>query len=837
MGQEHSRPPQTPPPPESPPSDYSPPSPESDEFILDLVLEASRLASKYVPACHFYAKGHCNRGDHCAFRHDKEPSTSESVQSSQDSSKPLCRYYVKGNCNRGSSCLFRHDDASRPNGQESSVKRGAPCRFFLKGRCNKGESCPFQHDNTIKAQDTPQNSNKKPSSFSRKLGGADIEFAAGATVSSLTFGDPSAARNSEAAHNSLQMSSVSCQWNRAQKKVWIYYGQSDTACRAAAALNGAEFHGTRIKAVYEGVTVCRDPKSTLTLVHTTLLENVNQSLSYRELKDYCSGRTVHPKHIVFGDLSYEVREARSIITKTLEKCGPVLDFHVNTTRDMSKVTAIARFEQPEDAQRAVKELNGTNITELGNSPFYITPVFAVRFTLRQDLYSAIAKDLKDLISKLSAANDVEIVAYNTDAQSTGPPSLRIHGKDAQSVARAKSSLESILAGTICVNGNNTTGAKLLWDPFFARYEGIIWLRDRMSQLGVFIYADARRGQLRFYGDQDMKEIANIMLAQKCQELETARQKHKIGLDERLFRAALSGGVKRAEEILGAERVELEITPTAKFLTISGSEQDARAIREILQSEYGADRNTFISGQSSQGNTGQNLMTQKDSEKVDEDACAVCWTEPSIPYKTHCNHLYCADCFDNQVNAAITGINKSLPLVCCHDSCGRAFGLDELRNALSSDRFEALMKASFESYVKSQPQNFRYCPTPDCDQIYRVTSAHKNTDAKTSRNFYCPSCLTAVCTSCHFLSHVGYSCAEYEKLKKDAERDAQQFAAWKKDHDARDCPKCGSTIEKNEGCNHMECVGCKAHICWFCMMVFVSGSECYAHMSDSHDWNY
>ena len=138
------------------PQEYSPPSPESDDFILGLVLEASRHTARTVPACRFYAKGHCNRGDDCTFRHDKETYAPEILQSFKDSSKPPCRYYIKGSCNKGASCPFRHDDTFKSNGEEGSARRAAPCRFFSKGKCTKGDSCPFQHDSATKGQDLPQ---------------------------------------------------------------------------------------------------------------------------------------------------------------------------------------------------------------------------------------------------------------------------------------------------------------------------------------------------------------------------------------------------------------------------------------------------------------------------------------------------------------------------------------------------------------------------------------------------------------------------------------------------------------------------------------------------------
>jgi hypothetical protein len=48
-----------------------------------------------------------------------------------------------------------------------------------------------------------------------------------------------------------------------------------------------------------------------------------------------------------------------------------------------------------------------------------------------------------------------------------------------------------------------------------------------------------------------------------------------------------------------------------------------------------------------------------------------------------------------------------------------------------------------------------------------------------------------------------------------------------------------SIEKTEGCDHMECAACGTHMCWQCMKTFKSGPEVYGHMSKDHngDWGF
>ena len=48
----------------------------------------------------------------------------------------LCRFYAKGECNRGSKCRFRHE----------MPREAKLCSFYAKGKCNRGSKCQFRHE-------------------------------------------------------------------------------------------------------------------------------------------------------------------------------------------------------------------------------------------------------------------------------------------------------------------------------------------------------------------------------------------------------------------------------------------------------------------------------------------------------------------------------------------------------------------------------------------------------------------------------------------------------------------------------------------------------------------
>jgi hypothetical protein len=79
----------------------------------------------------------------------------------------------------------------------------------------------------------------------------------------------------------------------------------------------------------------------------------------------------------------------------------------------------------------------------------------------------------------------------------------------------------------------------------------------------------------------------------------------------------------------------------------------------------------------------------------------------------------------------------------------------------------------------------------------------------SNKIKCPECLVEFCGVCRETYHKETPCTGVIKGAVDDET-----MKYLKQH-AVACPKCHQTITKDEGCNHLICIGCKTHLCWRC----------------------
>ncbi|KAF8770464.1 ATP-dependent RNA helicase DEAH12 like protein [Argiope bruennichi] len=213
---------------------------------------------------------------------------------------------------------------------------------------------------------------------------------------------------------------------------------------------------------------------------------------------------------------------------------------------------------------------------------------------------------------------------------------------------------------------------------------------------------------------------------------------------------------------------------------------------------------------------QNLEAKPDADK---EICAICLDPVTFDYHRleNCGHAFCKACLVLQLES------KTIPLCCIKQDCGKKFYLVDIKKLLSyasEDTKKNFYKAALHYHVTQNPNEIVYCPSPDCNRVHRMSSS------KTGQ--FCVGCRNVICTQCKSLYHYGMSCEFFQKSDGD---EYFQTKLWmQEDRDMRkQCPSCHTLIEKESGCNHLECVNCNTHFCWLCLRIFPTGLEVYDHL--------
>ncbi|MFH4980877.1 hypothetical protein AB6A40_007586 [Gnathostoma spinigerum] len=202
-------------------------------------------------------------------------------------------------------------------------------------------------------------------------------------------------------------------------------------------------------------------------------------------------------------------------------------------------------------------------------------------------------------------------------------------------------------------------------------------------------------------------------------------------------------------------------------------------------------------------------------------CAVCISKRSDCgglISLDCGHQFCLSCwqlhFETQLN---NGLSTKIECMAsnCSLICPEDFVLEVLKD-------RAQLRAKYEQFVfcdhvGSHPQ-LRFCAGRDCSMVIQAK-------CQKAKMVTCSKCNTSFCVRCGGEYHAPTSCETIKKwLIKCA--DDSETANYISAH-TKDCPNCHSCIEKNGGCNHMQCAKCKHHFCWMCFGDWKThGSEYY-----------
>ena len=212
---------------------------------------------------------------------------------------------------------------------------------------------------------------------------------------------------------------------------------------------------------------------------------------------------------------------------------------------------------------------------------------------------------------------------------------------------------------------------------------------------------------------------------------------------------------------------------------------------------------------------------------DEDGkptCPVCLSKVSASVKLICGHEYCISCLKRCVLTSPE--RKCGPIVCVGNEgqCPWRIAVPVIQSLLSPLEFQKLLEKMVQGYINQHPDQFRYCITPGCTQVYRCSRGVKY--------LTCSSCAVTICSACHSKAHSFLSCADWRGLSRPSKED-QLTSQWASNNGTKKCPKCEVIIQKAEGCHHVHCPMCHTHICWVCLGTFNDSTDIYTHLSMVH----
>jgi hypothetical protein len=595
-------------------------------------------------------------------------------------------------------------------------------------------------------------------------------------------------------------------WHKATRSAWVNFGNGDIANRVAQ-----KFNEGRYKCLGQSVrssTGRRSPSrgsrggsSYNPVAWTIILSDVPGDATSKDIEEAVISLQDKPRHVELGAVSYRESEAEVSVEVRLhlEKHGPLENFYLAPTLKGKRVKATAWFQDEADARSACS-LNNRPLGILGDGKLTVTLVQSVKIKISTTIYVA-SKSRIDKENKVWKEQHLVFRVYqdNTHQYTT----LKVEGNNTKDLSSARRTLEEILNGVVLKDGENA-----VWDvALSSKGRAYVKLKSIEKKLDVVIIRDKSMRQLRFCGppekfQQVVRQITEILR-------EESSSSYEIDLKYHQFSWTIRGGFKSIEQALGKNVAIFNVV--SRKITINGTQQQYETALAIMEGRHAVPNRSLLD----------------DPSRVEGD-CPICLSEePDNPIKASCKHTYCLECFEECCRSAASTSKAQFQIECQGDegTCSTVFTLSEVKDHVSSSVFETILESTFEEYIRRHPEAFRYCPTPDCGYVYRCTT----TSSSRPLAYMCLKCFEPLCTSCHS-RHGDYTCAEYKEI---ASGGYEALVKLKRELNIKDCPKCTTPMEKTEGCNHMTCAGCKAHICWVCMAVFDTGGPCYEHMTKAH----
>ncbi|XP_061410534.1 LOW QUALITY PROTEIN: ankyrin repeat and IBR domain-containing protein 1 [Lethenteron reissneri] len=212
-------------------------------------------------------------------------------------------------------------------------------------------------------------------------------------------------------------------------------------------------------------------------------------------------------------------------------------------------------------------------------------------------------------------------------------------------------------------------------------------------------------------------------------------------------------------------------------------------------------------------------------------CEICLGRmpESDPVDVPCGHLFCKKCWEEYLNMKIQE-GKAHSILCPAYDCYSLVPIETIEVLVCREMARRYLQFDIKAFVDTNP-SIRWCPVPRCEQAVRLAlpsaAGGSAVRAHTPTAVDCGSGHT-FCWECLGEAHEPCDCDTWKQwLQKIVDMKPEELSGvsvaaedaanclWLISN-SKPCPSCKSPIQKNDGCNHMQCTKCKHDFCWICL---------------------
>lgn len=545
-------------------------------------------------------------------------------------------------------------------------------------------------------------------------------------------------------------------WHQPSARYIAEFDDIPHAARRVQELNGRHLHGRRVKVEMN----TPPPGRALPYFRPNSIKMFNLPLTVTdaEIIDFC-GSTLIKR---LPGPAYDSESGIRLLREALERLHPFTSFEISPAGSQDTASVRVKFRSWDEAEQVRHQLEGNRLSYLGNatpwlrlpSPMlYTVTIPEGQYQAQQALWTSLRETIKD-----QKACDLLVHRHGPVVH------IRVAGSVKPAVGALKVRVEALAAGET-VDG---------WHHSLARDA---FARSILNDSGAFFRVDWRQMALKVYGESRAVERARAIITAELDALATTQR--TLTLKKQSVGFFIRRGVPELQNAFGEDSVRLN--PATRQITIRGGEDAWHTLDRLITESL----------------AGPDILASRSST---QHTCPVCYDDVSSPVQLGCGHVYCLACIRHLLKSALEP-NQQFPLVCMGDEarCDVSIAIPTIQDLLPPRSFDHMLELAFSAHVAKHPLEFKFCKTPDCNQLYRATGPDSPTVLS------CPSCFATVCSSCHEDGHEGMNCEAY-KLAKNPEEQERLNEQWILDQGGRikRCPQCSAHIEKTEGCNHMQC---------------------------------